>query len=289
MLPIPAHEAFSFERTLLSLRASNPGRELQVGGDTLKYLAWGSGPETLVVLPGVSGGAELASLLVSSLPEGFRLLAPEHPRVPTMAALVSLLAALLDHEGVRRAHVLGKSYGGLVAQCFVRAHPDRVASLVLFLTAPPDPQRVRTLRRNRLAVRLLPAWLVRWLSRLALAPLLNKVQSEKEFWATYLRKQIELYDREETLAVMDRAVDYDLNYRFSENDLAEWSGRVLVMDSDDDPVVPPPARAALRRLYPEAQTYTFIGTEHSASVLKPAEFAAVLGSFLRDVTLAEGH
>lgn len=287
-LPVPAVEAFSFERALLALRASNPGRELSAGGVSMKYLAWGSGSETLLVLPGVSGGPEMASLLVSSLPPGFRLLAPDHPRVTTMAELVSLLVALLDREGVARAHVLGKSYGGLVAQCLVRAHPERVASLALFLTAPPDPAREPTLRRNQQALRLLPAWLIRLVSRLALAPLLSQIRSERAFWTAYLRKQAALFDREEALALMDRTLDFDLHYRFTDGDLRGWPGRVLVMDSDDDPVVPPPARAALRRLYPEARTHTFVGTQHSASVLAPAEFAEVLGSFLREVRQEPG-
>jgi pimeloyl-ACP methyl ester carboxylesterase len=41
------------------------------------------------------------------------------------------LAALLDALGVRRAHVLGISYGGEVSQAFALRHPERVLSLVL--------------------------------------------------------------------------------------------------------------------------------------------------------------
>lgn len=270
----------SFERALRALRASSPERELVIDGVPWRYLAWGQGDETLLVLPGHSGGPELASLLTAALPPGFRLLSPAHPDVPTMAALTTGLAAILDREGVARAHVLGKSYGGMVAQCLVRAHPERVASLSLFLTAAPEPARVAGHRRVRLALRLLPAAVVRLVSRLLLGQLLGKITEERAFWRAYLLGQVAQYDRREALALQDRVIDFDGHHHFAPDDLAAWPGRVLLMDSDDDPVIDPAARALLRRTYPQAKTHQFHGTQHSASVLKPDEFAAVLGDFL---------
>ena len=46
------------------------------------------------------------------------------------------LAAVLDDLKVRKAHLVGLSMGGLIAQCFYFAHPERVATLVLAHTFP---------------------------------------------------------------------------------------------------------------------------------------------------------
>jgi 3-oxoadipate enol-lactonase len=56
----------------------------------------------------------------------------DHPEGPyTMEQHADDLAALLAALAIRRAHVLGISYGGEVAQAFALKYQDRVASLIL--------------------------------------------------------------------------------------------------------------------------------------------------------------
>jgi 3-oxoadipate enol-lactonase len=59
------------------------------------------------------------------------------PRAPYgIAELAEQLAALLRREGIEKAHIMGISLGGLVAQCFAATHPDMTGHLVLCDTTP---------------------------------------------------------------------------------------------------------------------------------------------------------
>jgi 3-oxoadipate enol-lactonase len=56
-----------------------------------------------------------------------------------VAAMADDIVAVLDAAGIRRAHVMGASLGGMVAQELAITHAERVDGLVLACTAPGWP------------------------------------------------------------------------------------------------------------------------------------------------------
>lgn len=56
-----------------------------------------------------------------------------------VADMATDIVAVLDAAGVRRAHVMGASLGGMVAQELAVDHPERVEGLVLVSTTPGWP------------------------------------------------------------------------------------------------------------------------------------------------------
>src|SRR5918997_4057970 len=126
-----------------------------VRGVGLYYEEHGRG-EPLVLVPGFGAGLWIWHRQVPAFAERFRTIvfdprgvarshAPDAPF--TMLDLAEDLAALLEGLKVERAHVLGASFGGFVAQEFALAHPRRTRSLVLCCTSyggaghrPPSAQ-----------------------------------------------------------------------------------------------------------------------------------------------------
>lgn len=74
------------------------------------------------------------------------------PAVYTLEDMADDATALLDHLGIDRAHIVGGSMGGMIAQIFAARFPQRTMTLgVIFssnnqpLLPPPGPQQLRAL------------------------------------------------------------------------------------------------------------------------------------------------
>ncbi len=126
----------------------------------------------LVLLHGLGYGRRGWGPVVHRLVEHFRVVlmdnrgmgesdAPEGPY--TTSEMASDVVAVLDQAGIRRAHVLATSLGGMIAQELACQYPQRVERLVLVASTPggkaayPMPQRTQHLiaEMNELEPRVL--------------------------------------------------------------------------------------------------------------------------------------
>src|SRR5215208_2674291 len=126
---------------LRKFRATHQPKHITVKGVNWDYIVSGEGGETLLLLPGGAMVGEAGFTRIPAFEDRYRVVAPDYAQVSDAARLLDGLTGVLDAEGVRAAHVLGPSYGGLVAQCFVRRHPGRVRTLIMANTFVP-PRRM---------------------------------------------------------------------------------------------------------------------------------------------------
>ena len=76
----------------------------------------------------------------SVYPRVLRYVVGRRSPVPyTLVDLADDVRGLLDHLGIVRAHVVGASMGGMIAQVLAGAHPGRVSSLGLIMTSAGRP------------------------------------------------------------------------------------------------------------------------------------------------------
>ncbi len=121
-----------------------------VGAVTLFYERAGDGP-TVVLVPGLGGDHRLWHYQVPALTGRLDVIRVDNrgagqsamPDEPyTIAMLADDLAGLLDALGIARAHVVGASMGGFIAQEFALRHPHRLGRMVLCCTSPGGPRSV---------------------------------------------------------------------------------------------------------------------------------------------------
>lgn len=265
-----------------------PDKSLNIKGVEWRYATGGEGAQTLLLLHDAVGGAETMRMLAESFADECRTIAPTIADVQTLDEVCDALSAILDREHVGRAVVFGGSFGGIVAQAFLKRRPLQVEHLVLLGTAAPNRKVGERTERMLKFMRLLPFRLTRALLKLELSKNLDApVPHEMATRVNAFRQGIdEYFDQRLTKAtLLSRArlsMDFNRNETFSHVDHAEWNGRVLIVESNDDPLTPIEERRRLREIYPRALVCTFAGAGQLIALLRLEELAGVVKAFLKE-------
>jgi len=119
---------------------------INIDGHDFDYISFGSGRDTLIMLPGVGDGFKTAkgvavpfAMMYRKFAESFKVYVFSRrngmPEGFTTADMADDLSDIMDALEIGRAHIFGVSQGGMIAQQFAIRHPDKVKSLVLAVTA----------------------------------------------------------------------------------------------------------------------------------------------------------
>jgi pimeloyl-ACP methyl ester carboxylesterase len=182
--------------------------------------------------------------------------------------LVADAAALIAVLGVGRAHVVGQSAGGALAQVLALDHPERVASLTLVATSPAGPDPDLPSMTDEASAAFAAIAEPDWSDRAAVIEYLT------EQWRAGAGRS-RPFDAEETRALSTRVVDRTTNMESSmKNAYAaegtdRWRERLggldvptLVVHGTEDPLFPLGHGEALAREIPGAELLTLEGGGH---------------------------
>lgn len=119
---------------------------LDLNGNKMNYLSFGSGNRNLIILPGLGDGLKTVkgmalpfAFLYRSLAKDFKVYAFSRKEALEDTAGTKEMAQdvkhAMDQLGIERASVLGVSMGGMIAQHLAADYPERVGKLVLTVTS----------------------------------------------------------------------------------------------------------------------------------------------------------
>jgi pimeloyl-ACP methyl ester carboxylesterase len=216
-----------------------------VAGLRTRVQVIGEGPPLLLV-GGLWGRVPMWDPLLPWL-AGFRTIAFDPPGIGDTE-----LPRRLDTVGVPRAHVLGVSLGGAVAQQLARSYPDRVDRLVLVSTST-----------GLLSVPGRPGALARLLLPTAYASSTRLERTAGAMFGGRLRAEPELVHRWHL-----RPPAHARAYAYRLAGIAGWTSLpwlcrlrapTLVVHGDDDPIVPAANARLLAAALPDARLHLVPG------------------------------
>lgn len=202
---------------------------------------------------------------------------PGAGRAFAIAELADDVLAVLDGAGIDRAHLVGFSTGGMVAQEFALRHPRRVNRLVLVSTG------ARLHRQTELFLdAVLAAFEVHRSATLTydlLAPWLYSAEFiEDPNNTAYFASSAEEERKQsvEDWGALYRAVrDFDLR-----GQVAGIAAPTLVISGEVDALIPVSDLKAIASAVPGARLVIFVGSGHVVNAEEPQRFRDEVRSFL---------
>ena len=203
------------------------------------------------------------------------------------AAMADDALAIMDACGFDRAHVLGLSMGGMIAQELALRHPDRLASLTLACTfaKPDDEARAQAAHSpfnpaNPSAVD--PIQLFKFMMGLVLTP---EFITREIDWLRSLREQtMNNFSMEGFSAQYMAVMNHDTVSR-----LPSLTLPTLVMTGTADMLVPPRGSDELHRLIPDSTLLKLEGGSHGFNVEQADKFNRAVLDFLAQHPLSDSR
>jgi pimeloyl-ACP methyl ester carboxylesterase len=259
--------------------AGNPGYEedkMRSNVRPFRFKSYGEGPP-LVLIPGLDGITEFFADIVPELSRFYRVVVYHLPLFSearsqakdyTFDFIAADLKQIMDELGIKKAHIIGESFGGVVSQVFYHRFSDRVGRLVLISTAPHFSLSLK----NRLLLPifpLIPMWLF------ARVHVHDVCEPDDPKWAK------ELFVKEATWA--DHASVVARARIVSRVDLRDKVSRIkaptLLVVGGADRFTGDASRAMLKEL-PKGEMVEIPNAGHLCHMTDPGRFLGVVQSFL---------
>lgn len=265
---------------LRTFRESYPPKQTTVNGTDWTYHYFGTGDAVLLWLVGGIKVADISYDKYPLLANDMQILAPNYPALHTMSALADGLAGILDAEAIDVVSVLAGSFGGMLAQEFLRRHPQRVSKMILSTTTPPDAMQADKYRRQLDMFKDVDEATVREGAKMQMFGTIAPPAEKEAFYRAYLDELFsERLGKEDIVSTYNALIDY-MGRDYNTDDVADWSGEMLILDSDNDATFGEATRQAMYRLYPNAERHTFTGAGHSPGTTQQDAYFRIVREFL---------
>ena len=262
-------------------------------GVTLNYEISGEGDPLLLVM-GTSGAIPLWGEVITRLAEHYQVIAFDNRGLGgsergegaiSVASMAEDASALLEALDVPQAHVMGWSLGSAVAQEMALAHPDQVASAVMYATWA----RCDGFQRSVLAALRLPYVVRDMESALTVAGIAFSPQllDHPDFEQMLVPMLPAFPQNDAQMQVTVEQWDADLAHDTLDR-LGSITAPTLVVVGEQDLLTPTWQSKAVADAIPGAryELVTGPGSSHGMHIERPADLIAIVTDFLEDKKIA---
>ncbi len=258
----------------------------QLNGVSLYYEVRGKG-EPLLLIAGLGSDSSSWSGVISEFSRHFQVIVFDNrgsgrSDIGRGEYSVSKMAEdamkLLDFLKIERAHVLGHSMGGYIAQELAINYPLRVGKLVLESTAPVSSKRNNLLFEDFYSQLKREGYSEAWFKRWTFWLFSQKAINERQFIKAFIKNAIGYPHLQKTAAFKKQAgaiSSFDARKR-----LGGIKAKTLILEGKDDILITPQESAILFKRIHKSNFKLLDCMAHSIHIEDPKLFAGNVSEFI---------
>ncbi len=226
-------------------------------------------PFAFVFIHGTIGNAEIFWLQMRELSKRMRVIGVNVPPITSAEEISVQLKLFLDELSIKKIVLLGTSFGGFIGQYFAIKYPEIVKGLVLGNTFCSSQYYRMKFHRVLKLSRLIPGFIIKSVMK---SPLKN---IRHEAARQYLTD--ELFTTVSKDAIMARLKSFIFEDLVKPPDVEH----VLIINTENDPLVPEELQTEIVNAYPDADIFTFDSSaNHFPYLIQSKKYIQLLTDFV---------
>ncbi len=274
--------------------SKHPIRRITINNTEWEYIVSGQGKKTILIFPGGGQSAQANFRLIQALESKYTVIVPTIYSADGISEFCFAINTILERESVSKVILYGLSIGGLMAQSYLKRNRDKVTSLILSQCCTPKSSTyrkrvVQPLLLLNVFLFIVPSAFIKFfasnfagriqgVSRNTPVFKTGRNNDVKELTEAFDMEFREYYLTKRLLKTWINLHKEFISETLDPEDFTDWKGRILILRSDDDPLVQD--EGDFKRVYPQAEVYTFHNTGHLAYYYHFSKMIGVITRFL---------
>jgi len=264
--------------------------EVPVGKYKFRYILCGAGKETVTLLTGGMGLAELNFRFIEKLERQYRVLAFDYPMgIDNNIKLAKAICVLIRKLKIEKTVFIGESYGGYLAQIIARNDPAITEGMCLFSTAGLNADTILSLEKKYALIAKPMLWILGHAPYERLKPLLIKASlkhlknvsnDEYRYMKDFFTWTFKDYSQDFDVHMTSLLIDIMHQSPCRREEFAYLKGKVMLILPDDDDTFTPNMQRALISLFDNPYVVEHIIGGHLAPIMQTEQYSMKIEDFI---------
>ena len=248
-------------------------KSIIVNNTEWKYLSIGTGKKTILFLHGMSGSYDVWWQQINYFKSDYRIISLTYPPVKDLKSMGNAILKILDKEKIEKTIIVGSSLGGYFSQYLAYNYPERIEKAVFANTFPVNKQIEEDNKYKTVVLKIAPEWLVMAVMRKGLYKKILPAGNNSRILEAFMIEQFSGYmSKKQFVARYECVID-----KFEQT--KKLSIPILIIESDNDPLVKKELREKLKTIYPNAKIVTLHNMGHFPYLNEANNYNNILKSF----------